>query len=265
MAEQETTIRLDEAALAIAAGEYPDLDQERYIGRLDAMAARLRPRISPEESAERQVSVLNTYLFGEESFHGNTADYFDPRNSYLNEVLERRTGIPITLSLIYIELGRRVGLRLEGVGMPGHFLVRCLDARDELLIDPFNQGAVLTLADCEARLAELYGNSLRFRPELLRTSGRREIVARMLANLKGSYLRRGDLARALRAVDWSLVVYPGEREGLRERGLLRYRLGDLRGAIGDLGQYLEAYPRGRLADQTREHLSRVEELWTRRN
>jgi regulator of sirC expression with transglutaminase-like and TPR domain len=264
LTRDDDAIELDRVALAIASAEYPTLDTAAYLAQLDRLAAELRPRLSPEESPERLIAVLNAFLFGEEAFHGNAHDYYDPRNSYLNEVLDRRTGIPITLALVYIELGRRVGLRLDGIGLPGHFIVRCNGASDNLLIDPFNRGAVLTTADCADRVRQLYGNSLRFSPELV-TMSRRDIVTRMLRNLKGCYLRKGDLLRALRAVEWTVLADPRQPEELREMGLLRYRLGDLRGAAADLERFIEQAPPGRLVDQTRDQLRRVQEFWVRRN
>jgi regulator of sirC expression with transglutaminase-like and TPR domain len=265
ISRDDAAIELDRVALAIALAEYPGLDSAAYLTRLDAMAFELRPRLSPEESPERLIAVVNAYLFGEEAFHGNAHDYYDPRNSYLNDVLDRRTGIPITLALLYIELSRRVGLRIDGVGLPGHFIVRCQTGRGDVLIDPFNQGAVLSVADCADRVRQLYGNSLRFSPALLRPTSRREIVTRMLRNLKGCYLRRGDLQRALRAVEWTVLADPAQLEELREQGLLRYRLGDFPGALADLERFVEQAPPGRLVDQTRAQVRRVRDLWARRN
>jgi regulator of sirC expression with transglutaminase-like and TPR domain len=273
MAGDDHTLELDRAALAIARGEYARLEPAAYLRRLDEMAAELRPHLSPEESPERLIAVLNAYLFGEQAFHGNANDYYDPRNSYLNDVLDRRTGIPITLSVVYIEVARRVGLYVEGVGLPGHFIVRAPAAAGAfstgsgpgLLVDPFNQGAVLSEADCADRIRQQYGNSLRFTRELLRGAGRREIISRMLGNLKGCYLRRGDLERARRAVEWGLLADPAHQDDLRELGLMRYRGGDLRGAIADLERYLERNPAGPLAEQTRDQLRHVEALWARRN
>lgn len=265
MANEDEAIELDRAALTIAQGEYEWLDPDRYLRRLDEMAAELRPRLSPEEPLERLIAEVNHFLFGEEAFRGNLIDYYDPRNSYLNDVLDRRTGIPITLSLVYIEIGRRVRLPIQGVGLPGHFIVRCAGATETLLIDPFNQGRLLSEEDCAAKVQELYGSSLRFRPEFLRPVTKREIISRVLANLKGCYLRRGDLRRALRAVEWRLLADPSQQEDLREKALLRYRLGDLRGALHDLERYIELHPRGILADQTRAQLRHIEHLWVRRN
>ena len=265
VSRSENEIELDHVALTVARGEYPGLDVPRYLRRLDDMAAEVRPRLSPEVSPRRLIATLNEYLFGEQAFHGNALDYYDPRNSYLNDVMDRNTGIPITLSLLYIELARRVGLRLEGVGLPGHFIVRYPLGDEKLLVDPFNAGAMLTLEDCADRVRQLYGNSLRFSPDLLRPASRREIVRRLLANLKGCYLRRGDLTRALRAVDWTLLIDPAQQDELREKGLLRFRLGDFKGAAADLERFLQTQPSGRLADQTRSQLRLAEDLWIRRN
>ena len=261
----EVDIELDRVALTIARGEYPSLDVARYVRRLDDMAADLRPRLSPEESPRRLVTTLNEYLFGELAFHGNAVDYYDPRNSYLNDVMDRGTGIPITLSLLYIELARRVGLHLEGVGLPGHFVVRYPLEDEELLLDPFNGGAILSIEDCADWVRQLYGNSLSFSPDLLRPASRRDIVRRLLANLKGCYLRRGDLTRALRAVDWTLLIDPAQQDELREKGLLRFRLGDFKGAAADLERFLQTQPSGILADQTRSQLRLAEDLWIRRH
>jgi regulator of sirC expression with transglutaminase-like and TPR domain len=149
--------------------------------------------------------------------------------------------------------------------MPGHFIVRAQSTTGDLLVDPFNQGAVLSVDDCADRLRQLYGNSLRFSPELLRPSTPREIVTRILGNLKGCYLRQGDFRRALRAVEWSVQANPDSPEVRRELGILRYRMGDMRWAIAEYERVLEQQPSGPLADQTRKLLSQAAELWTRRN
>ena len=265
MSRPDPELKLDRVALTIAKAEYKELQAAPYLRRLDDMAAELRPRLSPEEPPERLVAELNAYLFGEQAFHGNATDYYDPRNSYLNQVLDRRTGIPISLALVYMEMGRRIGLPIHGIGMPGHFIVRCDSRGASLLIDPFNHGAVLSLDDCAARVRELYGNSLEFTPELVRPATRREIITRILANLKGSYLRRGDLKRALRAVEWSVIADPALHHSLREQALLRFRLGDFRAAASDLERFLELQPSGPLAEQSRAQLRQIEELWARRN
>jgi regulator of sirC expression with transglutaminase-like and TPR domain len=265
IAAPDEAVALDRVALAIAAGEYEQLDTDSYLRRLDAMATDLRRRLSPEEPLERLVAELNAYLYGEQGFHGNAADYYDPRNSYFNDVLERRTGIPITLSLLYIELGRRVGLTVEGVGLPGHFIARCQHAGSQVLVDPFNGGALLSVDDCANLIRRSYGDSLHFSTELLRPTSKRDIVIRMLGNLKGCYLRRGDFRRAARSVEWSLLADPRRFDDRRELGLLHLRAGDFRAAAADLEAYLAASPSDALIHETRRQLQFVQELWIRRN
>ena len=207
--------------------------------------------------------MLNTLLFGEEGFRGNAAGYYDPRNSYLNQVLERRLGIPITLSLVYVEVGRRARLPLSGVGFPAHFLV-AYEAEPRLLVDPFNCGRVLSSLDCEQMLWETFGNSARLQQRFLAASSPREILARLITNLKVAYQRAGDLPRAVRASEQLSVVQPSVVE-LRDRGLLRFRLADFDGASADLGRYLEFEPAAPDAEAVRRQLALIRELRERRN
>ena len=261
----EDAIPLDEAALRFAAVEYAGLDVHEYLGRLDRMAAELRGRVSPEESPGRVIAVINAYLFGEQGFGGNELQYYDPRNSYLNEVLDRRLGIPISLSVLYLELARRVGFRLEGVGMPGHFLLRYPDPLEPLLVDAFNKGAIVGEEECRVRLRGLYGDALPLTSEMLRPVGKRAILFRMLNNLKGIYAQRGDVARAIRTVDLMLLVEPAAVGEYRDRGALRFRAADFRGARADLEHYLEVRPDAPDADAVRQQLGLIDRLWTMRN
>src|SRR5437899_3280203 len=186
-ARPEHDVDLAEASLLIAGEEYPDLDPVRYLARLDELGSALRHEAGGARG-EDAVAALNRLLFQVEGFRGNTEDYYDPRNSFLNDVLDRRTGIPITLSLIYMEVGKRLGLSLEGVGMPGHFLVKCLPEGLEIFIDPFHQGEILLEEGCKKRLMEIYGNDFQFKRSFLDSVGKRQILSRMLTNLKGIYL-----------------------------------------------------------------------------
>jgi regulator of sirC expression with transglutaminase-like and TPR domain len=253
-------IDLARAALLFAAVEYPDLDVGAYLARLDRLAAELRPRVSPEESPGRVVAAIDEYLFGEQGFRGNELEYYDPRNSYLNEVLDRRLGIPISLSVVYLEVARRVGFRLEGVGMPGHFLLRHPDPVQPLLIDAFNRGAIVTEDDCRARLRGLYGDALPLTAEMLRPVDARTILFRMLNNLKGIYARREDFARAVRTVDLMLLVEPGAVGEYRDRGALRFRAADFKLARADLEHYLEARPDPPDAEAVREQIALIDRL-----
>src|SRR5881396_777188 len=163
-------IDLGHASLLIAREEYPDLDVHGYLERLDEMAREIRGRMKGTEGAKSQIAHLNRLLFEEMGFRGNREEYYDPRNSFLNDVLDRRIGIPITLSTVYLEVGRRIGCRLAGVAFPGHFMVRLMgrDAMPDVLIDPFNRGRILTEAECRALLLEMYGGQVPFSPDLLK-------------------------------------------------------------------------------------------------
>ncbi len=196
--ERDLASSLDEAALLIAAHANPDLDVEAYRRRLDDMASACTPRT---------LDGLLHAVYDVEGFRGNTEDYYDPRNSYLDQVLDRRLGIPISLAVVVMEVGRRLGLPLVGIGMPGHFLVR-LEADPPALIDPFDAGKRLTLADCEARFNAAQGDDARFDPSLLVPVGRRAILARMLGNLKQVHENTGD-GRALEWVIRLRTAIPG--------------------------------------------------------
>jgi regulator of sirC expression with transglutaminase-like and TPR domain len=215
----DSRIDLARAALLIAGEEYADLDVQTYVDQLDALGAALRARLVPSSAPERQLAELNALLFGEEGFRGNATHYYDPRNSYLNEVLERRLGIPITLSLVYLEVGRRAGLRLSGVSFPAHFLV-AYEAEQRLFVDPFNCGRLLSEADCQQLLHEMFGSSGRLEASHLAATPHRQILARLIGNLKNAYQRAGDLRRALRASEQLAVVLPAAVDQ-RELAMLR--------------------------------------------
>jgi regulator of sirC expression with transglutaminase-like and TPR domain len=245
-------IPLAEAALWIAAEEYLALDVEAYLDRLDELAERARPRVAPFPSAERVVR-FNHFLFRELGFAGNSDDYNDPRNSFLNEVLDRRVGIPITLALVYTEIGGRIGLPVVGVGFPGHFLVRWV-GEQPALIDPFFFGKVVTRDECAERLRAAYGPEASMEERLLAPATPREILARMLRNLKVNYLARGDLSRALSAVDRTLIVTPDDPGELRDRGTLYFRLECFAAALADFERFLELAPRDPMAEGIRSRL-----------
>lgn len=255
----EETIDLAEAALLIAQEEYPDLDVAEYIGRLETMAAEVQAQVSTPVVPRRMIEVLNTYLFQAQGFRGNTEDYFDPRNSYLNDVLDRRTGIPITLSTVYLAVGRRLGLPLHGVGMPGHFLVKYTGADEEVVIDPFNGGAVVTPVDCQRLLDRIYDGKLAFEPRFLETLGTRRILARMLSNLKVIHFNNHAYAKALTVVDRLLILDPKAATEIRDRGLLSSQLKRFTQATADLERYLRLAPEAEDADVIRDHLRSMRE------
>jgi regulator of sirC expression with transglutaminase-like and TPR domain len=262
------------AALMIARIEYPALDAGPYLDRLDAYGdeARVRvaaapmsmtdvpPRVDPERYA--RVMALNDYLFKELRFVGNEVQYEDPRNSFLNEVLDRRTGIPITLALLYIEVARRAGLQVEGVNFPGHFLVRCrarsgLPYSEDLIIDAFHGGALLSEDACRELLRRHGADEETFAPELLGRATKPQILVRMLLNLKRTYVRMHSLPQARDATELLLALDPSATNELRDRGLLAYHLKDFSGALRDLQAYLKLTPKASLGDEEREDHERI--------
>ncbi len=231
-------IRLDQAALLLARTEYPALDIPAQLARLDALAA--RAKCAPSQSPHANIASLNRLLFEEEAFAGNEED--DPRNSYLNDVLDRKLAIPITLSLVYQEVARRCGLPVFGVGFPGHFLAKYLAPSGEILLDPFNRGAILSLQDCKEKLKAQFGEEAEFRPSFLGISSTKQTLTRMLNNLKGSFFRRKDFAKVLMMIEMALAVDPGSRQEFHDRGMVYFLLRRYGKAIADLHAYINLSP-----------------------
>lgn len=230
-------IDLTRAALLIASPEYADLDTETEIAALDSMANVVGRRIAAGEEPVTAVNILSEYLFDELGFEGARNNYHDPRNSFLNEVLTRRVGIPIMLSLLYIEVGRRVGIPLVGLGMPYHFMVKHPEV-DDLLIDRFRRGILLSIDECAERLRERSDGSVKWDDRFLIPVTGREFVARILRNLKAIYLHKSDFERALNTLDRLLIVRPTSVHDMRDRGLVHYRLGNFPEALHDLDGYI---------------------------
>ncbi|HET7291930.1 MAG TPA: transglutaminase-like domain-containing protein [Vicinamibacteria bacterium] len=256
----EAELDFAHAALLIAAEEYPDLDVASYISRLDALGDALSARLGAEPGPDDARDALNGLLYEEEGFHGNTKDYYDPRNSFLNDVLDRRTGIPITLSAVYIEVAGRAGIPVEGVSLPGHFIVRLRTPEGGMLVDPFHSGVRLSEEDCQKRLDRIYDGKMKLSPAMLASCGPRSMLARMLRNLKVIYVKRGDLQRAVAAVDLLLAASPDCHDERRDRGLLYAGLDCYAWAVRDLEGYLERVPQAKdaaavqakIADMTRK-------------
>ncbi|HWP35137.1 MAG TPA: transglutaminase-like domain-containing protein [Thermodesulfobacteriota bacterium] len=271
-ARPDAEIDLAEAALVVAQEEYPDLDVKAYLRRLEELGDGARSRVGAAAIVARGglgprdvVERLSRYLYDECGFRGNREAYYDPRNSYLNEVLDRRTGIPITLALVYIEVGRRVGLPLVGIGFPGHFLVGCDAPGGRLLIDPFDRGSLLTEADCAAMLSRLHGHPVPLARHLLAPVGPRLFLVRMLRNLKAIYLERDDLARALAAVERILLLLPDAAEERRDRGLIHLKRQAFSLAAADLDAYLAARPQAADREQVARYLLTVRQILARLN
>lgn len=223
-------IELDRAALEVGAWDYDDRDVERYRGVLDDLArAALAARDVRRDPVRPAARGLGRALFEEVGFRGNTADYYDPRNSFLREVLERRTGIPITLAVVTMEVGRRAGVRASGIGFPGHFLVRVHErpGDDGEVIDPFNGGAALREADLAELLRRVVGPEARFEPSLLEPTTNRQILTRMLQNLAGIYGKAGDLFRSLEVLERLHILDASNQKIWRELESMRKRVDDL--------------------------------------
>lgn len=245
-------IDVAEGALLVAQEEYPDLAIDRYLRRLDELAQAARPSVCAGTSANEQVARLNRFLFVEQGFAGNNDDYYDPRNSYLNEVLDRRTGIPISLGVVYSEVAQRLGLPVYGVSFPGHFLAKYL-GDPEIIIDPYF-GTVINEKECAQRLRGIYGAKARFDRRLLHPASPREILVRLLSNLKQVYVDASDFIRALNCVDRILLLSPNEARELRDRGILYQRLECYAAALRDFQRYLQLAPDDDAASLIRESL-----------
>jgi regulator of sirC expression with transglutaminase-like and TPR domain len=247
--EPSAPLDIGELALALARDEYPGLDVEGYLSELESMAREARPRL--RGGLEARVAGLCRYLFHDLGFRGNSSDYYDARNSYFNEVLDRRTGIPITLSAVTMAVGRRAGLEVVGVGLPGHFVVKAVAAGREVLFDPFHEGKVLTTGDCAALVEQVVGIPFEATSDALRPVPLGPMVLRMLTNLKLVYLRRGDCARAVRVMGRLRQLAPGDPLQRRDLGATLVQAGQPGKAIDHLEAYLDAVPDAGDADTVR--------------
>ncbi len=256
----EERIDLGLAGLLIASEEYPSLVIEDYLERLDQLAAGLAVEVDLESGAQAMARSVGAYMAGEQGFTGDKEDYYDPRNSYLNQALDRRTGIPITLSVVYMEVARRIGLRLLPVSMPGHFLLKLRDTDGDVFIDPFSGGALLDEEGCQTMFGRIYGEPASFRESMLGAVTKRQVISRMLQNLKSIYMERGDFERGLRTVELMTLVAPWDLEQVRDRGLLHYRVGRVKEAIDDLRSFAQHGPPGPELDSVRQALKNIGSL-----
>jgi regulator of sirC expression with transglutaminase-like and TPR domain len=265
-AQEDASIDLATATLAIARTEYPLLEASHYLTRLETLANRVRARMRSNPTAREIITLLNRVLFEEEGLRGNRDDYYDPRNSFLNDVLDRKLGIPITLSVVYMEVARRVGFPIAGTGMPGHFLLKHHDVMSgEILVDPFNRGRIVGSAECQQRLDEIYSGKLELKPEFTQAVTHRQILTRVLNNLRQIYFTRRNLSKGLMILDLLLAIPPRDPDLLRERGLVRLSLEQHLGAAQDLGTYLQLRPDAPDADDVCETLDMLRQLLARLN
>jgi regulator of sirC expression with transglutaminase-like and TPR domain len=249
-------IDLARAALAVARLEYPGLDVDAYLERLDALA---RGVDGPRRSADPvgRLHRLREYLFVEQGFAGNREDYYDPRNSFLSDVLDRRQGIPITLSLVLIEVGKRLGLAVEGIGLPGHFIAGARFGDSQILLDPFNAGALLTPEACEKLVGRAMGRKVALKAESFAAVTRRQFLARMLANLKGIYWQREAWDRVVGVIDRLLVLDPKAAGEWRDRGLAWSNMGEVRRGLVDWERYLTEFPNAADHEAVKGHLRKA--------
>ena len=252
---------LAEAALVLAKFEYPDLEIAPYLMQLDVMGKKVMEKLalsgSPSTPASR-IKTLNEFLFTDQKFRGNATASDDPRNSFLNDVMDRRIGIPITLAVIYMEVARRTGIKIEGINFPGRFLMRYKHGSEELILDPLERGTILSESDCEELLHRHTPGTVHLDRSLLTPATRPQILIRMLTNLKRVYLYLRSFPQARWATDLLLTLDPSGLVELRDRGLLAYHLNDFASALSDLETYLQLTARGKLNDEDRqEH----DQLW----
>jgi regulator of sirC expression with transglutaminase-like and TPR domain len=261
-------LNIAQAALVIASDEYPQLDIAAYLERIDELASTLRHRLQADIAPTETLARLNHYLFKELAFAGNSDDYYDPRNSYLNDVIDRKLGIPITLSVLYIEVGRRLGLSLSGVSFPGHFLVKCTLRDGAVILDTYAKGASLGIKDLQKRLRVLSGGA-DITPEavmrLLTAAQPADIIARMLRNLKAIHIERGDRMKALTALNRVLDLCPDAADDFRERARLHETLECFRAALVDFEAYLKLAPEAADARAVRANIALLRQRASRLN
>ena len=241
------------ASLAMARVEYPLLDAEGYVREIEQLARRVSASIRETGDPQQSIAAVNRVLFDEEMFRGNTVDYYTPRDSFLNDVLDRRLGIPITLELVYMEVSRRAGFPLLGVGFPGHFLLKHYEISGKaLLIDAFERGKIVTEADCQRRLDTQYSGQLTLQPEFLMAVTHRQMLTRILNNLRTIYVSQRNFRKAVQIVDLVLVIYPRSPEDVKQRALLRHNFQDYRGALADFEDYVNMLPDASDAEEIRQ-------------
>jgi len=260
MSKPEAAIDLARTALLVAAESDPNVDVDGELHTLESWAAELRARLDPGWNNLQKLARLRAFVFEELGFRGDRTDYYHPRNSLLHEVLKRRRGIPLTLAIVMMEVGWRIGIPFEGVAFPGHFLVRLPGEPGDLVLDPFKRGMTVREEDCRHMLQETTGGKLAFDPSQLASVGKREMVTRLLHNLKGAYLRAGEDEQALTAVERLLVLDPGNADETRDRGLLLFRLHRYGQALDSLSDYLARVPQALDRESVEEHVRSLRQI-----
>jgi len=236
--------------------EYPELNISKYIEKINEMGNSLKIKIGEVKNPTYLISVLNEYLFDELGFHGAEDDYYDPVNSFLNVVLDKKTGIPITLSILYAEVAKHIGLDLRIVGFPGHVIVKY---KKEIILDPFYRGRLLTIEDLEKILNRNFGEDVEFVPEYLNEATTEQLLTRLLRNLKNAYTQSYAYDNAMKCTDMILGMQPESSEEIRDKGILEERLLRYDKALPFLNKYLELEPEADDADFILELIKSVRE------
>lgn len=258
IAGRDSSLPLDRAALELAAIEFPEVDREAAVSLLDTYADELRTRLSNPNDGKTFVRETNAFLFDELGFRGNTTDYYDPRNSCLNAVLTARTGIPITLSLVYMEITRRLGKRVEGIGLPGHFIVRYDDGLYSAFIDAFHGGRLLDVEDCFALAKEVSQVDIERDVRWLAPVNKRDVLLRILRNLGAAYTSRGRTDKAIETVSLLIEANPNCADEYRRRGILHVQAGHIAAAKQDLARYLELSKSPQEREQAKAQVHRIQ-------
>ncbi len=256
VSRRDDQINLAEATLLIAAEEYTKLNIQDYLEKLDHFGDLARERAAGAGDANEVIMALNSTLFDDIGFHGNRDSYYDPRNSFLNQVIERRTGIPVTLTVVYIEVAKRIGVQIHGVGLPYHFVAKHQTEAGDIYIDPFNEGRLLKVSGCAELLTEISGGKDELKPEHLESVTNKRILARILLNLLGLY-KANDPRRALATIERLLLINPDYAPHIRLRGTLLASVGDQTNAIAELERYLALVPDAEDFDATREQIQSI--------
>ena len=251
----EPLVDLVEGSLVIALEDNPRLDIDRYLHQVEGWSDAVRQRLEGSRDIERIVDSINNLLFDEEGFHGEDDDYYDPRSALLNEALDRHAGLPITLSILYIEMSRRIGIEATGVSLPGRFLVKFSGDFGQIVVDPFDGGRVLSTIELQTILDGMYGGGVRLREHHLRSFSRREILARELSQLKAAYIARHDLQRAAASVDRLLILDERDAYETRDRATLAMQMHAYAQAIESFQRYLELMPHAEDGLRVREQIA----------
>ena len=250
-------IDLTKATLKIARLEYPELDLNHYLHHLNQFIAQTQARLPQTRYPLKIIGEINKVFFEELGFRGNQENYYDPRNSFLNDVIDRRVGIPISLSVVYLAIAKGIQFPMVGIGMPGHFLIRPEFEDVGIFVDVFNHGEILFEQDCQAKLQELYQQPMVLEPHFLAPVSNRQILTRVLTNLKFIYLNRHEYRKMLHVIDFILLLLPNHPLELRDRGLLYYQLENWQQASEDLRLYLALLPDAKDARMIQEILQKI--------